>query len=100
MMAGYVDKEKLLQKLSRMIEYCKNDNKVNGLTALFQVGDAIMDCPTADVVEVVRCKDCVHRDPEDKKCDSAFQANGGIFPVGDNDFCSYGERRKEDGEVH
>ena len=59
-----------------------------------------MDCETADVVEVVRCKDCVHRDPEDKKCDSAFQANGGIFPVGDNDFCSYGERRKEDGTVH
>ena len=27
-MAEYIDKEKLLQKLSRMIEYCKNDNKV------------------------------------------------------------------------
>lgn len=51
-MAEYIDKEKLLQKLSRMIEYCKDDNKVNGLTALFQVGDAIMDCPTADVQEV------------------------------------------------
>ena len=51
-MAEYIDKEKLLQKLSRMIEYCKNDNKLNGLTALFQVGDAIMDCPTADVQEV------------------------------------------------
>ena len=51
-MAEYIDKEKLLQKLSRMIEYCKNDNKVNGLIALFQVGDAIMDCPTADVQEV------------------------------------------------
>ena len=53
-MAEYIDKEKLLQKLSRMIEYCKNDNKVNGLTALFQVGDAIMDCPATDVVEVVK----------------------------------------------
>ena len=49
-MTEYIDKEKLLQKLSRMIEYCKNDNKVNGLTALFQVGDAIMDCPTTNVV--------------------------------------------------
>ena len=55
-MAEYIDKEKLLQKLSRMIEYCKNDNKVNGLTALFQVGDAIMDCPTADVQEVMHAK--------------------------------------------
>lgn len=51
-MTEYIDKEKLLQKLSRMIEYCKDDNKVNGLTALFQVSDAIMDCSTADVQEV------------------------------------------------
>lgn len=55
-MAEYIDKGKLLQELSRMIEYCKNDNKVNGLTVLFQVGDAIMDCPTADVVEVKHAK--------------------------------------------
>lgn len=41
-----------MQKLSRMIDYCEKDKEVNGLTALFQVGDAIMDCPTADVVEV------------------------------------------------
>ena len=47
-----------------------------------------------DVVQVVRCKDCIHRDPEDKKCDCSFQARGGIFPMDDNDFCSYGEGRK------
>ena len=52
MMDKYIDKEKLLQKLSRMIDYCENDNKVNGLTALFQACDAIMDCPTADVQDV------------------------------------------------
>ena len=51
--------------------------------------------PTADVVRVVRCKDCIHRDPEDKKCDCSFRAKGGIFPMDDNDFCSYGERRKK-----
>ena len=45
-----------------------------------------------DVVQVVRCKDCIHRDPEDKKCDCSFQAKGGIFPMDDNDFCSYGEK--------
>lgn len=40
-MDEYIDKDVLLQKLSRMIDYCKTDNKVSGLTALFQVGDAI-----------------------------------------------------------
>ena len=45
-MARMIDADILLEKLQRMIDYCKNDNQVNGLTALFQVGDAIMDCPT------------------------------------------------------
>ena len=49
---------------------------------------------TSDVVHVVRCVDCIHRDPEDKKCDCSFQARGGIFPMDDNDFCSYGEKVK------
>lgn len=47
-----------------------------------------------DVVRIVRCKDCIHRDPEDKKCDCSFQARGGMFPMDDNDFCSYGEKVK------
>ena len=62
--------------------------------------DCVRNTPTADVVKVVRCKDCLHRDPEDKKCDCSFQARGGIFPMEDDDFCSYGERRKEDAEIH
>ena len=48
-----IDANALLQKLHRMIDYCKANNKVTGLTALFQVGDAIMDCKTVDAVEVV-----------------------------------------------
>ena len=56
----YIERDEILQKISKMIEYCKKDNKVNGLTALFQVGDAIIDCKSADVQEVVRCKDCKH----------------------------------------
>lgn len=59
-------------------------------------GYVINDVPTADVVEIVRCKDCIHRDPEDKKCDGTFQAKCGMFQMDDNDFCSYGKRRKED----
>ena len=59
--------------------------------------DFLNNIKDSDVVEVVRCKDCIHRDPEDKKCDCSFRAKGGIFPMDDDDFCSYGERRKGDG---
>lgn len=59
--------------------------------------DFLNNIKDSDVVEVVRCKDCIHRDPEDKKCDCSFQAKCGTFPMDDDDFCSYGERRKDDG---
>lgn len=48
----------------------------------------------ADVVPVVRCEDCVHRDPEDHKCDSGqLERAGCIFPVDDNYFCAHGKRK-------
>lgn len=47
-----------------------------------------------DLVPVVRCKDCKHRDPEDHKCDSgALERVGCIFSVADDYFCAWGERR-------
>ena len=45
------------------------------------------------VGELVRCKDCKYRDPEDRKCDCGH----GILwqlPRDDNWFCADGERRE------
>lgn len=51
------------------------------------------DCP---LIEIVKCGECKHRDPEDKKCDCGmFERQGCIFPVADDYFCKYGERRSE-----
>ena len=45
--------------------------------------------PTADVVEVVRCKDCKHKNPIGNKClrDNLWHDS--------DDFCSYGERKEQ-----
>ena len=51
-----IDADKALEKISKMIDYCEKDTSVNGLTALFQVGDAIMDCKTVDAGLVERGK--------------------------------------------
>ena len=52
--------------------------------------------PAADAVEVVRCKDCDYKvfDEESQEyyCNHAFGMYGEIK---DNDFCSYGERKKD-----
>ena len=59
---------------------------------------SVLQQPTADVVEVVRCRDCKYR-----KLDKLFQekhycylrnVNGGKY-CNDDDFCSYGERRTD-----
>lgn len=46
--------------------------------------------------KVVHCKDCKHRDPEDKRCDCGCWHNP--FTTNDNDFCSYGERKNNGNE--
>lgn len=50
------------------------------------------ETPTADVVEVVRCKDCKHFTYDNGGC-CGFGV--GLCFVDENQFCSYGERREE-----
>ena len=56
-------------------------------------GIELEDASEVDVVEVVRCKDCKHRDPEDKKCDSGHDIQWQL-PRQDDWFCADGERRE------
>ena len=59
----------------------------------FYVKFDIMEEPAVDAVEVVRCKDCNHCDPENYHCDHPM---GTAAPLRrkPNDFCSYGERKE------
>lgn len=45
----------------------------------------------SDFVEVVRCLECVHCDPENRHCDHPM---GTTLPIGrkETDFCSYGKK--------
>lgn len=80
-----------------MTKYIELDAAINACYDGF--ADCRDDCaanikaiPAANVVSVVRCKDCRHRDPEDKKCDSGeMERQGCPFPVADDYFCAYGK---------
>lgn len=55
----------------------------------------------ADVVEVVRCKDCKHSEPSTKhenckNIENKFWCWVQADVWSDNDFCSYGERREDE----
>ena len=64
---------------------------------------AVVCSPTADVVEVVRCKDCKHLKHSKSVLYGELECGhcrryANYLPMGDtyrngNDYCSYGERR-------
>ena len=98
-MSRYINADKIISHLNDEIEACGDYGvyfrpvTYGTYLGLKSAKSFVETAETADVQEVVRCKDCIYRDPEDKKCDCSFQAKGGIFPMDDDDCCRYGERR-------
>ena len=84
----YIEREKVLKdgRWGSMILF--NDTE--------RAKEIILCQPAADVVEVVRCKDCKHRRDDEDFVRGHYcvkrPSNGGYF-CEDDDFCSYGERR-------
>lgn len=58
---------------------------------LYDAIDNVKNLPSADVVEVVRCKDCRHNGSFDTDCPFGWRDERFNLPD-DMDFCSYGER--------
>lgn len=100
-MARYIDADMLLEELQEEIDFksplfTKEQSEWfnKGLRCAFR---DVMHQPTADVVEVVRCSECVHWQPfkEDKiskgvcYCEECGNCMSYTRPT---DFCSYGER--------
>ena len=59
----------------------------------FYVKFDIMEEPAVDAVEVVRCKDCKHCNPENYHCDHPMGTAAPLRRKPD-DFCSYGKRKE------
>ena len=84
-----------------LISFVKeNTPTINGETTLECVERAIKNAPTADVVAVVRCKDCKHWRHETDGMIDHYECNvfcgcyGRGYLTGADDFCSYGERKE------
>lgn len=101
-MAKYVNLDKIISKLEKAIEEHKADiSEENAITAwIFKRFIAELEkVPTADVAEVVRCKDCKHYDKKYHQCKLHSEEpdqyhTGFIFCMQEDDFCSYGERKE------
>ena len=87
---SYIEKEKAISAVCfRCNQLCSEEPCEPSECFIRQ---AIECSPTADVVEVVRCKDCVAR------CNTKlepFRCERNNILVYGNSFCSYGKRREE-----
>ena len=101
-MAEYKDVElpkKQIADFKRAVNAVKpmNSDYLTGyISALSVVEGAIAEQPTADVVEVVRCKNCKFRKTEN--CAMYYECECGEQHTweNDDDFCSCGERKELD----
>ena len=100
-MARYIDADELYKDTERRINEA---NSYRMAVVDDEFLDLIKDAETADVVEVVRCKDCIHAKPfmhrgeimEDIYRCSYLKPNTNMFDI---DYCRYGKRRiYEEGE--
>lgn len=89
-MAEYIEREKLKQNI-RLIPRTAHPELVHYST----VQKFISDTPTADVVEVVRCKNCTHFIKRNEKPSFCFLRRRHIK---ENDFCSDGELKERVGK--
>lgn len=95
-MARYIDADMLTDMLEE-IQF--NAPVMTPVMKIYNVIELVADTPTADVVEVVRCRDCKYRysyEEFDRDRQETYMCSGCHMlhkDVGDNSFCSYGERK-------
>lgn len=96
----YVSVKSLKTKLSYIFRSYGTSNTVKEA-----VKEAINKLPSADVVEVVRCKNCIYFTEEHRNgqgiccCDNKDTNYNAEFKPYADDYCSYGERGKRNESV-
>ena len=97
-MDEYIDREEVLRALSK-------NSITRKITVVDDVSvyDTVKNIPAADVVEVVRCKDCAYYSDfdayEGKRFNFHFCKKFNNITL-ESDFCSYGEKMDEKENDH
>lgn len=94
-MPRYIDADALCEEI-KLLRITLGGKDLFGEEARESILTMICEQPTADVVEVVRCKDCVYWDGRgyDGRCEAS--QNGLIREYTNyDDYCSYGERKEK-----
>lgn len=83
----YIARKTIVEELNSRIEQYVAQNQNARARAIADFGRFVREAPAADVVEVVRCKDCVNHH-ESGLCDG--WSRYGAIRTKDDQYCSYG----------
>ena len=91
-MSRYIDADALIKTVNEFIEFYNL-----GMLNVDSFVEAVVDMlPTADVREVVRCKDCKHARVHDyAPAECQYYCTLAVNYHSQNFFCALGERREE-----
>lgn len=91
-MAEYIDRNDAVKALSDIADYLNDSGNAELGSAINIAANVIKQRPSADVVSVVRCKDCERRD---KSADLTISVYCPCFgqKMRKTDFCSCGVRK-------
>jgi hypothetical protein len=98
-MAEFIERDKAVKTaISACVDIC-NEIVGHGITQFHavKITDKIENIPAADVVEVVRCKECRYYEIHKPNITLNCERDGRLIPMNPDGFCSHGERKCEDG---
>lgn len=99
-MADYIERQAAIDAFNRIKNTLKNPETAHYDTLMFyEIEDVLEDVEPADVVQVVRCENCVHWS-DSNQCERPELAGNRwhddkYFETLPDDFCSYGERKED-----
>lgn len=93
-MAEYIDRANLIARIEYYVTHTPEGKGEHYAYSVML--NEVLNCPAADVVPVVRCKDCKYAQNDYDGFSTTVGCNMLKCATGWHSFCSYGERRDGD----
>lgn len=98
-MADLIDRAALLDDIKATVVFSGRNSRNAEICGANKIIDRIKAAPAIESVEVVRCRDCIMKDPPEKYGDLQCSLLG--IPMKNDNFCSYAIRKnsiRKDGD--
>ena len=102
-MAEYIEREALMKNfcgydLTKCVKYgnesAEQQHDSYSTMMMYEIADEIEDAPTADVVSVIRCKECKQGEVDDPDFPDEYYCHAGCGWNNGDFYCAYGERKE------